>query len=141
MTSLLLAICGAGMLFSIFAGARAPKLWLASLLGGAAGGLGAAAIVLATGAVWDWQAPMKIGGEVAHLRMDAISALFFALLSVVGGAGAVYGREYWKEKEHPFTVRSGRIWWSALLLCLGLVLVSANGLHFLIAWELFTVAA
>jgi hypothetical protein len=28
-----------------------------------------------------------------------------------------------------------------LVLCLGLALVTANGLHFLIAWELFTVAA
>ena len=36
---------------------------------------------------------------------------------------------------------SGRVWWSVLLLCLGLVLLSSNGLHFLIAWELFTVSA
>src|SRR4029077_5591547 len=32
-------------------------------------------------------------------------------------------------------------WWSLMLLCLGLVLVTTNGLHFLIAWELFTVSA
>ena len=36
---------------------------------------------------------------------------------------------------------SGRMWWSVLVLCLGLVLLTTNGLHFLIAWELFTVAA
>src|SRR5690606_32784369 len=34
-----------------------------------------------------------------------------------------------------------RAWWSALVLGLGLVLINANGLHFLIAWELFTLSA
>jgi hydrogenase-4 component B len=76
-----------------------------------------------------------------HLRLDAVSALFLALLGLVGGAGAVYGRDYWTERAHPRSARSGRVWWSVLVLCLGLVLLTANGLHFLIAWELFTVSA
>jgi len=84
---------------------------------------------------------LTLGGEVVHLRLDAVSALFLALLGLVGGAGAAYGREYWTERAHPRSARSGRVWWSLLVLCLGLVLVTANGLHFLIAWELFTVSA
>ena len=36
---------------------------------------------------------------------------------------------------------AGRRWWSALLLCMGLVLLCSNGLHFLIAWELFALCA
>jgi hydrogenase-4 component B len=60
---------------------------------------------------------------------------------VVGGAGAVYGREYWADAAHPRSARAGRVWWSALVLSLGLVLLTANGLHFLIAWELFTLSA
>lgn len=141
MIELLLAISGTGMLLSILAGMRAPKVWLGGVLAGAAGGLGAAVVALVTGIVWDWQGKLTLGGEVVHLRLDAVSALFLALLSVVGGAGAVYGREYWKESAHPCSARSGRVWWSVLVLCLGLVLVTANGLHFLIAWELFTVSA
>jgi hydrogenase-4 component B len=141
MISLLLAISGAGMLLSILAGFRAPKLWLAGVLTGAAGGLGASVVVLVTGVAWDWQGALTVGGEAVHLRLDAVSAFFLTLLSVVGGAGAVFGREYWAERAHPRSARSGRAWWSLLLLCLGLVLSTTNGLHFLIAWELFTVSA
>jgi hydrogenase-4 component B len=141
MIELLLAISGLGMLASILAGMRAPGLWLTAVLAGTVGGLGAAAVCLATGAVWDWQSAICIGGEAVHLRLDAVSALFLALLGLVGGAGAVYSREYWAEPEHPRSARSGRIWWSGLVLFLGLVLLTANGLHFLIAWELFTVCA
>ena len=141
MTELLLTLSGVGMIASILAGMRVPKLWLAGVVVGAATGLGAAVMVLATGVVWDWQSALILGGDVVHLRLDAVSALFLALLCLIGGAGAVYGREYWTERMHPHSARSGRVWWSLLLLCLGLVLVTANGLHFLIAWELFTIAA
>ena len=141
MIELLLTITGVGMLASIFAGTRVPRLWLTGVLVGAAGGVGAAAVVLTTGVVWDWHSALTLGGEVVHLRLDAVSALFLALLGLVGGAGAVYGRDYWTERAHPRSARSGRVWWSVLVMCLGLVLVTANGLHFLIAWELFTVSA
>ena len=138
MSGLLLLISGAGLLAALFAGMYAPKLWLAGVLVGAAGGLGAA---LVTDVAWDWQSTFTLGGEVVRLRLDALSAFFLALLSVVGAAGAVYGRAYWTDRAHPDSARSGRVWWSLLLLCLGLVLVATNGLHFLIAWELFTLSA
>jgi len=76
-----------------------------------------------------------------HLQLDALSAFFLALLAVVGGVGSAYAREYWSDAAHPRSAPAGRAWWSVLLLCLGLVLVAENGLHFLIAWELFTIAA
>ena len=62
-------------------------------------------------------------------------------MAVVGGAGAAYSREYWAERAHPVSASAGRWWWSALLLCMGLVLLCSNGLHFLIAWELFASSA
>jgi hydrogenase-4 component B len=141
MTELLLTSSAAGMLLSILAGTREQKLWLAGLLVGAAGGLSAAFVVLTSGVIWDWESSFKLGGEVVHLRLDAVSAFFLALLSLIGGAGAVYGREYWTEHAHPTSARRGRVWWSVLVLCLGWVLVTTNGLHFLVGWELFTVAA
>jgi hydrogenase-4 component B len=141
MIPLLLTISGVAMLMSILAGTRAPKCWLACTLVSAAGGLGAAVVSLITGVVWDWPTILSLGGELVHLRLDAMSALFLALLALIGGAGAVYGREYWTDRAHPRSARSGRVWWSALVLCLGLVLLTVNGLHFLIAWELFTVSA
>jgi hydrogenase-4 component B len=72
--------------------------------------------------------------------MDGLSALFLVVLCAVGGAGAVYACEYWTDQDHPDSAGRGRAWWSTLLLSMGLVLVSSNGLHFLIAWELFAIS-
>jgi hydrogenase-4 component B len=140
MTSLVLAVAGAGMLLSILVGVRAPKFWLANVLLGAAAALGAAVVTLSSGNVWELRSAAMFGGQSVHLRLDAVSALFLALLGVVGGAGAVYARQYWSDAKHPRSARIGRVWWSVLGLCLGLTLLVANGLHFLIAWELFTLA-
>jgi hydrogenase-4 component B len=120
------------------------RVWLGATLLSCATGLAVALAILYGGgepAVWTWAPAFEICGERVQLRLDALSAFFLALAAVVGGAGAVYGCEYWSEKAHPHSAGAGRFWWSLLLLTLGLVLVSANGLHFLIGWELFTLAA
>lgn len=141
MIELLLTISVVGMLLSILAGVRAPKVWLAGVSVGAVGALGASVVALSTARVWEFRNAATLGGEFIHLRLDALSALFLALLGLVGGAGAVYAREYWSDAAHPRSARAGRVWWSMLLLSLGGVMLSANGLHFLIAWELFAVSA
>jgi hydrogenase-4 component B len=69
--------------------------------------------------------------------LDGVSALFLALLAVVGAAATAYAKEYWGETGHPVSAARGRGWWGGLLLSMGLVLVCSNGLHFLIAWEMF----
>jgi hydrogenase-4 component B len=98
-------------------------------------------MVLSGGGNWEWRSGFLVGGEAVHLRFDAIGALFFALLSVIGGVGAIYQSEYWSDKSHPRSAPHGRVWWGLLILSLQGVLLSANGLHFLIAWEIFTVSA
>ena len=130
-----------GMVSAAVVGYRAPRLWLAATVAGSIAALIAGAIVLSSGAAWEWRSGFPIGGVPLHLRLDGISSVFLVLLSVVGGAGAVYAREYWPEKTHPRSARSGRVWWNGLVVSLGLVLLSANGLHFLIAWELFAVSS
>lgn len=128
-----------GMVVGIAAAFRSPRLWLAATLTGAGAALAAAVWVLATNTEWVWRSTFLLGGEAIHLRLDAISALFLALLAVLGGAASAYAREYWTDAAHPASAPTGRAWWNALLTCMGLVLVCANGLHFLIAWELFAV--
>lgn len=122
-------------------GARLPRLWLALTLAGTAALLGAALWTLSGGAEWDWRSGFALGDERLHLRLDALSAWFLTLVAVVGGAGAVYAREYWPDRERPESAGRGRGWWSALVLCMGLVLLCANGLHFLMAWEAFALSA
>jgi hydrogenase-4 component B len=137
----LLLLAGIGMLAGILTGRAAPRIWLTAMLAGALAALTAAISVLAGGDDWEWRSAFPVGGESLHLRLDGISAFFLVLLCVVGGAASVYAREYWADAAHPRGARTGRVWWSSLLLSLGLVLVASNGLHFLIAWELFTLSA
>ena len=136
----LLLIAGIGIATGM-AAFQAPRVWLVATLAGAGAAFAAAVWMLTTGVVWNWQPAFVIGGEALHLRLDAISAFFLILLSFVGGACTLYSCEYWTDKNHPASAPAGRAWWNLLLGNLGLVLLIANGLHFLIAWELFTVAA
>src|ERR1022692_32391 len=137
----LLLIALAGMVAGLLGAYRAPRLWLLATLAGTIAAFAAAVWILATGATWDWQTDFILGGERLHLRLDGLSAFFLALMSVLGGVGSLYSREYWPDKQHPVSPPAGRAWWNGLFLGIGFVLVSANGLHFLIAWEIYTVCA
>jgi hydrogenase-4 component B len=133
-----LLIAGAGLVAGISA-FKSARVWLAATLTGAIAAFAAAAWMLASGVTWDWQPAFIIGGEALHLRLDGLSAFFLILLSVLGGAGTLYSSEYWTDKAHPASAPAGRAWWNGLLLNMGFVLLCANGLHFLITWEFFTV--
>ena len=137
----LLLFAALALLVSILTGRFARRLWLASTIAGAAAALAAAVWVLAGGAEFEWRSGFPVGGEPLHMRFDGISAFFMALLSIVGGAGAAYSSEYWTDEAHPRSARAGRVWWSGLLMSLGAVLLASNGLHFLVAWELFAVSS
>src|SRR5271165_146597 len=91
---------GICLLAAMLCGRAAPRFWLAATVAGAAAALAAAVCVLAGGAEWDWHGAFRLGGERLHLRLDAVSALFVALLGVVGGLGTVYARGYWTEDAH-----------------------------------------
>src|SRR5881394_3565234 len=138
-TLLLLAV--ACLTAGIVTGPRYPRIWLAFVLTGAVAGLIAALSVLGGAADWEWRSKFLLGGEALQFRLDGVSALFLVLLNVLGGAGAAYACEYWSDEHYPKSAPRGRAWWSGIVLSMGLVLLSSNGLHFLIAWELFTVCA
>lgn len=137
----LLLVAATGMLLSIPAGRFAPRWWLATVIGGSLAAVAASLLVLVGGGEWTWAGGPPAGGELLRLRLDGVSAWFLVLVGVVGGAGSVYASGYWTDRTHPRSARAGRAWWSALLLSLVAVLLAGNGLHFLLAWELFTVSA
>jgi hydrogenase-4 component B len=137
----LLLIAGVGLSAGILSAFQSPRVWLAATLAGAIAAFAAALRMLTSGVTWDWQPGFIIGDEALHLQLDGISAFFLVLLSVLGGAGTLYSSEYWSDKAHPASAPPGRAWWNGLLLNMGLVLLCANGLHFLIVWEIFTVCA
>ncbi|MGD1029656.1 MAG: proton-conducting transporter membrane subunit [Opitutaceae bacterium] len=135
---LLLALLG--VLAGAAASRKAPRLWLWSVVASSVLALGAALPVLAGRGEWKWQGGLLAGGEAVHLRLDGLSAFFLALVAVVGGAASVYSPRYWPDRAHPRSAPRGRFWWCILLLSMALVLLASNGLHFLIAWEVFVVS-
>ena len=137
----LIAISVFGLVAGLLCGPRLPRLWLALTLVATSAGFASAVRVLAGADEWQWRSEFLLGGEPIHVRLDGLSALFLVLLNIVGAAGAVYAREYWPDSDHPDSAPRGRRWWSAMSLSMSGVLLSSNGLHFLIAWELFAVSS
>ena len=127
------------LLLAVVAGPWWPRVWLGLALTGAVAAAGGAVTVFATGADWDWQPGFSLGGAAVHLHLDALSGLFVVLTAVVGGAALVYSRGYWSERQFPTSAARGRVWSSAMLASMLLVLTVSNGLHFLMAWEAFAV--
>jgi hydrogenase-4 component B len=98
-------------------------------------------MALSGGPVWEWHSVWTLGGEHIFMRLDGISAFFLLLLAIVGASGALYSQTYWAQKAHPRSAAQSRLWWSAMLAAMGLVLTQSNGLHFLFAWEAFALGA
>lgn len=140
-TGILLGAAGCAALAALLLGRWLPRLWLACVALAGASAFAASARVLSGCGEWQWRSDWTLGGQPVHLRFDALSALFLALVSVVGVAGAVYSRSYWSDEHAPDSAPRGRVAWIATLSCMALVLTASNGLHFLIAWELFAVSA
>jgi len=141
MIATLLAFAAACALVAHLSATWAPRVWRLVTMAALGGLLTASLAVLCGGEAWEWRSAWALGGEPIHLRLDALSAFFAALLAVVGGASTIYSGSYWPDAKHPRSAPAGRLWWSVLLASLAVVLLQSNGLHFLIAWELFTLAA
>lgn len=137
----LLLFAAFSLVAALLSGPWFSRAWLSFTLAGTTAALAAAFSILLGPTDWEWRSNLTVGGEGLHFRLDGVSALFLVLLSVVGGAGAAYAREYWPDHQYPASAPRGRAWWSALVLSMGLVLTVSNGLHFLIVWELFAVSA
>ncbi len=100
------------------------------LLGAAAGALG-----LAGGPPATLSLPWELPGAELALSIDGLAAFFIIPVSLVTALAAFYTPAY---------VRRGRFswfWFDALGAAMLLVLAAANGLLFLIAWEVMSLAS
>lgn len=115
---------------------RAAGLAVWANLVGAGLGLAAALAVLLTGVqeslVLPWSMPM---GSLA-LRLDPLAAFFLVPTLVVAALAAQYGRGYLQGKG-----ASSWLWFNLMVAALVLVLLSADGLLFLMAWETMSVSS
>jgi len=96
---------------------------------------------LANGRNFEWFSRFPLGGQFIHIWIDGVNAWFLVLVGAIGAIGAIYASEYWSHKLKPDSSRRGRWWWNSTLIMMVALLVMRNGLHFLIAWELFALCA
>ncbi|HKY33798.1 MAG TPA: proton-conducting transporter membrane subunit [Candidatus Polarisedimenticolia bacterium] len=136
------ALLVAGGLGAWLASARpvvAGRIGLAAAAAGCALGTAGAAGAWARGGALRlaWSVPY---GEL-HLRADGLASLFLILIFPVGLLASLYGTAYWK--EHLAPSRAGAAWLFHNLLLAGMVLVvvAANGILFLLAWEVMSLAS
>ena len=76
-----------------------------------------------------------------HLRLDPLSAFFLVPVYLLGAACTLYGARYWRQAEHPENGRKLRLWFGVLIASLSGVVIAADGVVFLFAWEIMAVAA
>jgi len=133
----ILAVGGlaAGLLSRALPG-RAIAVGVGSNLAASGVGLLGALVTLVAGAsqtaVLPWSVPM---GTLA-LRLDPLSAFFLVPTLLVSALAALYGRGYLAGKSP-----SSWLWFNWMVASLVGVLLSADGLVFLISWEVMSVTS
>ncbi len=138
----LFALLGGGV--AALAAARRPNLslWLGSAGAAVGGALGLAAVapfLLGAPAVelsLRWSEPIG----AFHLRIDALAAFFLAPLFALAIPAAVYGVGYMRHHGGRRSLAVFAFFFDLLLASISLVLTAADGVLFLVAWEVMTVA-
>ncbi len=111
--------------------ARAQAAACALLCAGAALGIVAALAVLAGGPV--------ASAELA-IRVDEVSAVFLFAISLLSGAGAVYGLRYHPQAEVGTASVRLQIFYGLAVSGMALLVSASNALVFLVGWEVMALA-
>jgi hydrogenase-4 component B len=117
---------------------------LSALLMVAAGVCGMAAGIraLLPGAVaGSFELPWNVPGGRLLIRVDALSAWFVLQISLISALGAIFGLEYWAERDHEGNARRLRASYGVVTAGMLLLVVARNAVLFLIGWELMALAA
>ncbi len=85
--------------------------------------------------------PFFLGTAPIAFHLDMLAAWFLAVIALSSGPAAFYLHDY---MEHMKTRTDMRVFWTALpllLLSMALVVLAANALTFLIAWEVMSLSS
>ncbi len=123
---------------------RWPRLQSALGAGGAIAGSSAGLVcsiaVLLTHAPIAWSSHWSMPFGSFSFSADALSALFLVPLFVLFALGALYGVEY-MEQSHSRNAGVPWLFYNILGVSMALVVVAANGLLFLMAWEMMSLSS
>lgn len=75
------------------------------------------------------------------VALDPLAAVFLVPVFLIPALGAVYGLGYWKQAEHPANGRGLRLFYGLLAAAMVVVVLAADAVLFLMAWEVMAVAA
>lgn len=98
-------------------------------------GLAVAGMTLLGGLPWELDAAWSLPGARFTLRGDAIGSLFLLPVSLLPAVLAHYGTGYWPDRGHESAPRL-RFCFGLASASLALLCYAANGILFLVAWEI-----
>lgn len=137
---LLITLAGVAGLFWRHDADGGDRLACAMTIAGCVCGTIAVASVLISGHDLNLSLPWhSVGGELA-LHLDPLAAIFLLPLFLVVSAGALYGLDYWPQRQHPGNAAKFRLFYGIISAAMIVLICAANGLLFLIGWELMAVA-
>jgi hydrogenase-4 component B len=108
---------------------------------GAVAGLYCAVQALLSPAPATWNAPWSMPLGSLSMSMDALSALFLIPLFVLFGLGALYAVEYLRPIPQGRNAAIPWFYYNTLGVSMALVVVAANGLLFLVSWEIMSLSS
>jgi hydrogenase-4 component B len=75
------------------------------------------------------------------IALDPVSRAFLLPVFLAPALGTIYGLGYWKQAEHPGNGRKLRLFYGLLAAGMAMVVVSHDGVLFLLAWEVMALSA
>ena len=132
------AVCA---LFIGSTGRYASRAGVVTGVAGAVPAIAAAVVVLDTGKESSMRLAWQVPFGSFFISIDPLSAFFILTISIICALGAIYGRAYLR----TYTGRRnlGPVWsfYNLLFASMLLVVVSRNGVLFLIAWEIMSLTS
>ena len=135
---LLLAAAGLGLAVPIWPAGRALSTGF-TLAGGLVGALWAG-LLLATPGTWTFTAAWSLPLASWSMKVDPLAAFFLLIIFAISALAALYGHGY-QDHASPRVQSANAVFFNLLVVGMALVVAAANGVLFLLSWELMSFAA
>ena len=76
-----------------------------------------------------------------HMQVDKLSAFFILIISLVALFASIYGMGYIKEYYKKYSIGAFGFFYNAFIFGMLLVVTASNGLLFMFAWEIMSLAS
>jgi formate hydrogenlyase subunit 3/multisubunit Na+/H+ antiporter MnhD subunit len=108
---------------------------------GALIGLVPTSIVLWTGRIAEFQRSWQIPFGSFSLKLDALSAFFLLPILILSAVSAVYGYTYLWDYRNRKNLGASWFFFNILIASMVMVVISQNGVLFLMAWEIMSLSS